>query len=292
MNTKKKDRQKHSRRTLAVVHEERELARISGKLLRSLLRDKNKIAAEWFKHQQNKETILQIIRVLSAFADLKNEKEIPSDFFTTRHLMRVSMQIMEQLEGRTGDPMALFRRLRERERILAQRLKAKDRRIIEIARLDRDIGFLFTTLLCIGLNYARFMLKGGIIGRALTRKRLIAEFKEVIESVEKIPDEVGRRITPLSRQISRNTEAVGVLSHKFFGVTDDKGKVRTATNAERIDKAVDSYYDNIGKGIKPHKAITEACASVESEHGLGDYKNFETFRNMVNRIIARKRRKG
>ena len=105
--------------------------------------------------------------------------------------------------------------------------------------------------------------------------------------------ELTRQVAMLARQVSRNTEAVNLLSRKFFGVTDEKGRVRSATNAERIDKAVDMYYDLIVEGLKKHKAITDACRRIESNYGLGNYKNFETFRNMVNRVISRrtKRRK-
>ena len=95
-----------------------------------------------------------------------------------------------------------------------------------------------------------------------------------------------RQIAMLARQVSRNTEAVNLLSRKFFGVTDERGRVRSQTNARRIDAAVDAYYSLVGSGVKPHRAITEACRGVEAECGLGNYKNFETFRNMVNRVIG------
>ena len=100
--------------------------------------------------------------------------------------------------------------------------------------------------------------------------------------------ELTRQVAMLARQVSRNTDAINLLSRKFFGVTDEKGRVRSATNAERIDKAVDAYYDLIAEGLKKHKAITEACRGVETDYGLGNYKNFGTFRNMVNRVISRR----
>ena len=95
-----------------------------------------------------------------------------------------------------------------------------------------------------------------------------------------------RQIAMLARQVSRNTEAVNLLSRKFFGVTDERGRVRSSVNARRIEAAVDAYYDLVGGGVKPHKAITEACRGVEAKCGLGNYKNFETFRNMVNRVVV------
>ena len=100
--------------------------------------------------------------------------------------------------------------------------------------------------------------------------------------------ELTRQVSLLSRQLSRNTEAINLLSRKFFGVTDEKGRVRSATNAERIDKAVDAYFNLVGDGMKPFKAITEACRRIELDYGLGNYKNFATFRNMVNRVISRR----
>ena len=36
-------------------------------------------------------------------------------------------------------------------------------------------------------------------------------------------------------------------------------------------------------------AVTDACRAIERTYGLGDYKNFSTFRNMVNRVIARRK---
>ena len=99
--------------------------------------------------------------------------------------------------------------------------------------------------------------------------------------------ELARQVAVLSRQVSRNTEAVNLLSRKFFGVIDEKGRVRSSMNGRRIDKAVDAYYALLKAGVKRHRAITEACVSVEREYGLGAYKNFMTFRNMVNRLIRR-----
>ena len=97
--------------------------------------------------------------------------------------------------------------------------------------------------------------------------------------------ELSRQVILLTRQVSRNTEAVNLLSRKFFGEIDERGRVRSPMNVRRIDKAVDEYYALLEEGVKPRMAITEACASVEREFGLGTYKNFTTFRNMVNRKI-------
>ena len=98
-----------------------------------------------------------------------------------------------------------------------------------------------------------------------------------------------RQIAMLARQVSRNTEAIELLSRKFYGVTDNNGRTRTTTNAERISMAVEKYYDLIRNGVKECFAVTEACRAIEKHHGLGDYKNFSTFRNMVNRVIARRK---
>lgn len=277
-------------RTLAVVAAERQLATLSGKVLRSLMRSKKREAAQWFTHRQNKETLAIIKRVVAAHAALESEEEMPTDFYTTRYLAAVSIRLMETLESVTGDPMALFRRIRERERLMFGCFFRKDPRILQFARLDVSFGFFITTLLCLGLNYARFMLKGGIFGRALTASRFFAGLRNEISSAfGEVPAEVGKQVTPLSRQVSRNTEAVDGLSRRFFGVVTEKGRGRTTTNAERISKAVDAYYGLIKEGVKPHNATTDACRDIEAKYGLGDYKNFETFRNMVNRVIARQK---
>lgn len=280
----------YSERTLAVVAAERQLATLSGKVLRSLMRSKKREAAQWFTHRQNKETLAIIKRVVAAHAALESEEEMPTDFYTTRYLAVVSIRLMETLESVTGDPMALFRRIRERERLMFGCFFRKDPRILQFARLDVSFGFFITTLLCLGLNYARFMLKGGIFGRALTSSRFFSGLRQEISSAfGEVPAEVSRRVAPLSRQVSRNTEAVDGLSRKFFGVVTEKGKSRTTTNAERISKAVDAYYALIKEGVKPYYAITDACRAVEGKDGLGSYKNFETYRNMVNRVIAKRK---
>ena len=280
----------YSERTLAVVAAERQLATLSGKVLRSLMRGRKREAAQWFTHQQNKETLAIIKRVVAAHAALDHEEEMPTDFYTTRYLAAVSIRLMETLESVTGDPMALFRRIRERERLMFGCLFRRDPRVLQFARLDVSFGFFITTLLCLGLNYARFMLKGGIFGRALTSSRFFSGLRQEISSAfGEVPAEVSRRVAPLSRQVSRNTEAVDGLSRRFFGVVTEKGRGRTTTNAERISKAVDAYYGLIKEGVKPHNATTDACRDIEAKYGLGDYKNFETFRNMVNRVIAKRR---
>ena len=278
-------------RTLAVVAAERELATLSGKVVRTLVRSKKRNAAQWFTHQQNKETLTIIKRVVAAYAALKDRDEMPTDFYTTRHLANVSLLLMQTLESVTGDPMALFRRIRERERLMFGCLFRRDDRILQFARLDVSFGFIITSLLCLGLNYARFMLKGGIFGRALTYTRFFSGMRrEIACAFGEVPAEVGKQVAPLARQVSRNADAVDGLSRKFFGVTDEKGKSRTTLNADLIDKAVSKYYDLIRKGTKPHFAITDACVAVERQCGLGDYKNLATFRNMVNRVIARRER--
>ena len=279
-------------RTLAVVASERELATLSGKVVRSLMRSKKRDAAQWFTHQQNKETLATIKRVVAAYAALKDKEEMPTEFYTTRHLANVSLTLMQTLESTTGDPMALFRRIRERERLMFGCLFRRDDRILQFARLDVSFGFIITSLLCLGLNYARFMLKGGIFGRALTYTRFFSGMRrEIACAFGEVPAEVGKQVAPLARQVSRNTEAVDGLSRKFFGVTDEKGKNRTDANTDLIDKAVAKYYELIRKGTKEYFAVTDACRAIEKKYGLGDYKNFETFRNMVNRVIAKMRNK-
>ena len=100
--------------------------------------------------------------------------------------------------------------------------------------------------------------------------------------------QIARQIAALARQVSRNTEAVNALSRKFFGVVTEKGRNRTTTNADLIDRAVEECYRLIREGVKERFAVTDACRNIERNCGLGGYKNFATFRNMVNRVIAKR----
>ena len=223
-------------RTRAVLAAERDLATLTGQIVRSVIRDSKRTAADWYSHQQNRETLLMIRRIVAAYAALKGTDEMPTDFYTTRYLVEVSKQLMRTLETLTGDPMALFRRIHEREKMMFAALLERDPRVLQFARLDVDFGFFITTLLCLGLNYARFMLKGGIFGRAITSTRVFAEMKELLSGFGDVPSEVGKRIRPLGRQISRNTEAVNHLSRRFFGVQKDTRRERKRSNDFLVKK--------------------------------------------------------
>ena len=61
---------------------------------------------------------------------------------------------------------------------------------------------------------------------------------------------------------------------------------KTRANETRVEKAVGLTYILINKGTKRRNATTDACREIEQDMGLGDYANFETFRNAVARIIA------
>lgn len=273
-------------RTRAVLAAERDLATLSGQVLRSLIRENKRTAAQWFTHQQNRETMLILKRLVAAYAALKGTDEMPTDFYTTRYLVEVSKQLMRTLETLTGDPMALFRRIHEREKMMFAALLKRDPRVLQFARLDVDFGFFITTLLCLGLNYARFMLKGGIFGRAITSTRVFAEMKELLAGFGDVPAEVSKRVRPLGRQISRNTEAVNHLSRRFFGVQKDTRRERKRSNDFLVKKAAAEYYRLLRKGVNERFALTDACRAIEAKYGLGEYKNFASFRNMVSRVIS------
>ena len=155
-----------SPRTLLAVRRERELVELSIVLYRRLRTATGRECAKLFTHAKNRETIAVIKGLVSAYAALKDATEIPSEFFTTKILLRISMQIMVILQARTRDPIAIFKRIYDREVAAQTYLKEKDPYIIYAARVDEHFGFPITTLLCPALNYARYLLKGGAIRRA------------------------------------------------------------------------------------------------------------------------------
>lgn len=277
-----------SERTRAVIAAEHDLATLTGQIVRSVIRDSKRTAAEWYSHQQNRETLLMIRRIVAAYAALKDTDEMPTDFFTTRYLVEVSLQLVKTVEAKTGDPMGMLQRVYERERMMFGLFLKRDPRVLELARIDVGLGFMITNLLCLAMNYVRFLLKGGIFSRAISSTRIFAEIKELALAFGDVPAEVGKRVRPLGRQISRNTEAVNHLSRRFFGLQKDSRRERKRSNDFLVKKATAEYYRLLRKGVKERFALTDACRAVEEKYGLGDYKNFASFRNMVSRIIARK----
>lgn len=273
-------------RTRAVLAAERDLATLTGQIVRSVIRDSKRTAAEWYSHQQNRETLLMIRRIVAAYAALKDTDEMPTDFFTTRYLVEVSLQLVKTVEAKTGDPMGMLQRIYERERMMFGLFLKRDTRVLELARIDVGLGFMITNLLCLVMNYVRFLLKGGIFGRAITSARMFAEMKELLSGFGDVPTEVGKRIRPLGRQISRNTEAVNHLSRRFFGVQKDTRRERKRSNDFLVKKAASEYYRLLRKGVNERFALTDACRAIEAKYGLGEYKNFASFRNMVSRVIT------
>ena len=273
-------------RTRAVLAAERDLATLTGQIVRSVIRDSKRTAADWYSHQQNRETLLMIRRIVAAYAALKDTDEMPTDFFTTRYLVEVSLQLVKTVEAKTGDPMGMLQRIYERERMMFGLFLKRDPRVLELARIDVGLGFMITNLLCLVMNYVRFLLKGGIFGRAISSTRIFAEIKELALSFAEAPAEVGKRVRPLGRQISRNTEAVNHLSRRFFGVQKDTRRERKRSNDFLVKKASAEYYRLLRKGVKERFALTDAGRAIEAKYGLGEYKNFASFRNMVSRVVA------
>ena len=169
-----------SPRTLLTVRRERELVELSIVLYRRLRTATGRECAELFTHSKNRETIADIKGLVSAYAALKDAIEIPSEFFTTKILLRISMQIMVILQARTRDPIAIFKRIYDRELAAQTYLKEKDPYIIHAARVDEHFGFPITTLLCPALNYARYLLKGGVIRRAIAQSIIAAHLDATI----------------------------------------------------------------------------------------------------------------
>ena len=169
-----------SSRTLLAVRRERELVELSIVLYRRLRTATGRECAELFTHSKNRETIADIKGLVGAYAALKDAIEIPSEFFTTKFLLRISMQIMVILQARTRDPSAIFKRIYDREVAAQTHLKEKDPYIIYAARVDAHFGFPITTLLCPALNYARYLLKGGVIRRAIAKSIVAAHLDATI----------------------------------------------------------------------------------------------------------------
>ena len=187
-----------SPRTLLAVRRERELVELSIVLYRRLRTATGRECAELFTHAKNRETIADIKGLVSAYAALKDAEEIPSEFFTTKILLRISMQIMVILQARTRDPIAIFKRIYDREVAAQTYLKEKDPYIIYAARVDEHFGFPITTLLCPALNYARYLLKGGVIRRAIAKSIIAAHLDATIhdehERTRQRIEETERRI--------------------------------------------------------------------------------------------------
>ena len=169
-----------SSRTLLAVRRERELVELSIVLYRRLRTATGRECAKLFTHAKNRATIAVIKGLVSAYAALKDAVEIPSEFFTTKILLRISMQIMVILQARTRDPIAIFKRIYDREIAAQTYLKEKDPYIIYAARVDEHFGFPITTLLCPALNYARYLLKGGAIRRAIAKSIIAAHLDATI----------------------------------------------------------------------------------------------------------------
>ena len=79
--------------TLLAVRRERELVELSIVLYRHLRTATGRECAELFTHSKNRETIANIKSLVSAYAALKDAIEIPSEFFTTKILLRISMHV-------------------------------------------------------------------------------------------------------------------------------------------------------------------------------------------------------
>jgi len=184
--------------TLLAVRRERELVELSIVLYRRLRTGTGCECAEQFTHQKNRETIADIKGLVSAYAALKVAAEIPSEFFTTKILLRISMQIMVILQARTRDPIAIFKRIYDREVAAQTYLKEKDPYIIYAARVDEHFSFPITTLLCPALNYARYLLKGGVIRRAIAQSIIAAHLDAAIHDEH---ERTRKRIAESERRI-------------------------------------------------------------------------------------------
>ena len=218
-----------SPQTLLVVDRERELAELSIVLYRRLRTATGRECAEQFTHQKNRETIAGIKMLVSACAALQDAVEIPSEFFTTKILLRISMQIMVILQARTRDPIAIFKRIYDREVAAQTYLKEKDPYIIYAARVDEHFGFPIATLLCPALNYARYLLKGGVIRRALAKSIIAAHLDATIHDEH---ERTRKRIEETHGLVQNVLSTLGTI---LSSITTAARQIIKAVNTRNID---------------------------------------------------------
>ena len=280
-----------SPRTLLAVRRERELVELSIVLYRRLRTATGRECAEQFTHQKNRETIADIKGLVSAYAALKDAVEIPSEFFTTKILLRISMQIMVILQARTRDPIAIFKRIYDREVAAQTYLKEKDPYIIYAARVDEHFGFPITTLLCPALNYARYLLKGGVIRRAIAKSIIAAHLDATIHDehertrqrieeshglIQNILSTLGTilsSITTAARQIiksinTRNIDGLDITGPRSPECRDQVFAVvvflANPRHPQSIHHACDRTFRPIKNGYKDQDSLFSWCTRNES----------------------------
>ena len=219
----------YSPRTLLAVRRERELVELSIVLYRRLRTATGRECAELFTHSKNRETIADIKGLVGAYAALKDAIEIPSEFFTTKILLRISMQIMVILQARTRDPIAIFKRIYDREVAAKTYLKEKAPYIIYAARVDEHFGFPITTLLCPALNYARYLLKGGVIRRAIAKSIITAHLDATIHDEH---EQTRKRIAEAHGLIQNILSAFGTI---LASITASARQIIKSINTRDID---------------------------------------------------------
>ena len=216
-------------RTLLAVRRERELVELSIVLYRRLRTATGRECAELFTHPKNRETIDTIKGIVRAYAALQRGAEIPSEFFTTKILLHISMEIMVLLQARTRDPIAIFKRIYDREVAAQTYLKEKDPYIIYAARVDEHFGFPVTTLLCPALNYARYLLKGGVIRRAIAKSIIAAHLDATIHDEH---ERTRQRIEKTHGLIQNVLSTLGTI---LSSITTAARQIIKAVNTRNID---------------------------------------------------------
>ena len=280
-----------SPRTLLAVRREQELVELSIVLYRRLRTATGRECAELFAHPKNRETIAVIKGLVSAYAALKDATEIPSEFFTTKILLCISMQIMVILQARTRDPIAIFKRIYDREVAAQTYLKEKDPYIIYAARVDEHFGFPITTLLCPALNYARYLLKGGVIRRAIAKSIIAAHLDATIHDehertrqrieeshglIQNILSTLGTilsSITTAARQIiksinTRNTDGLDITGPRSPERRDQVLAVvmwlANPKHPQNVHHACDRTFRPIQNGYKDQDSLFSWCTRNES----------------------------
>lgn len=62
---------------------------------------------------------------------------------------------------------------------------------------------------------------------------------------------------------------------------------RKSANERLVQAAIDKYWNLIKNGTPERDALAMACHAVENASGLGGYKSFESFRNVVSREVKK-----
>lgn len=84
-------------------------------------------------------------------------------------------------------------------------------------------------------------------------------------------------------------KALQTLTANFYGLDDPNLAVnaRSRTNKKLVEQALKLRRQLIAKGTPERQATTDACNSIETAMGLGNYKTNASFRDAVNTEVKK-----